>query len=383
MKLWAFSDEDLKSILRSRKEPCFLYRQETLQRSWQQLRQAFGPRVILAYAVKANPFPPLLAALAQWGASFDCASAGELQAVAPFALNRQCFFTGPAKSEEEIRLALSLGLRLHVESQEDLVQFARHAGAEVRCGLRIHPASCAFDEKQLIGGDQASAFGIDEEQVPAFMAKWRSYAERIDGLHVFTSSNQLQAEKLLDHYAGVFALGEKFSRDYRLHLNWLDMGGGLGVPYRSEDKTLDLNTLANGLHGLLNDNAWFTGQIVLEPGRWLSAPCGVYANPVRCVKSSRDQRFVICAGGINHLMRPLLTGQAFPVRLLGQDGPTKDSYVLAGPLCTALDRLGVVQLPNTPRPGDWLIFGMCGAYGWSEAMPHFLSHAPAEQIWLR
>lgn len=382
MKLWAFSDEELAPILRGKEEPCFLYRQETLQHSWQQLRAAFAPRIVLAFAVKANPFPPLLAALARWGASFDCASLGELKATAPLGRG-PCFFTGPAKSAREVQLALSLGVRVHIESEEDLAHFVRYARAQNRCGLRIHPLACSTHEESLIGGSQASAFGIDEQQLPSFMAKWRDHVALIDGLHVFTASNQLQAETLLNHYHSVFALGEKFSRDYRLRLNWLDMGGGLGVPYDPSHQTLDIEALAQGLQTLLRKNPWFTGLVVLEPGRWLSAPCGVYANPVRCVKTSRGQRFVLCAGGINHLMRPLLTGQPFPVRLLGQGGPATAPYVLAGPLCTALDRMGVVHLPEAPRPGDWLIFGMCGAYGWSEAMPHFLSRSPAEQIWLR
>jgi len=119
---------------------------------------------------------------------------------------------------------------------------------------------------------------------------------------------------------------------------------------------------------------------VMEPGRFLAASCGVYLARVIRVKESRGTRFAILEGGVNHLLRPLLTGQPFPVKAVGKSGPVR-STTLAGPLCTSLDRLGEVLLPEL-APGDLLAFGMTGAYGFTEAMAPFLSHEVPREIWV-
>src|SRR5262249_35312158 len=98
---------------------------------------------------------------------------------------------------------------------------------------------------------------------------------------------------------------------------------------------------------------------------------------------SRGVRFAVLQGGLNHLLRPQITGQPFPVRLVGGEGrPSPRATVLAGPLCTSLDRLGEADLPADLGPGDLLAFGMAGAYGATEAMGRFLSHPEAREIWV-
>jgi len=118
----------------------------------------------------------------------------------------------------------------------------------------------------------------------------------------------------------------------------------------------------------------------MEPGRFLAAPCGVYLSRVVRVKESRGVRFVILEAGVNHLLRPLLTGQPFPVRAVGAAGPLRPA-TLAGPLCTSLDRLGDVDLPEL-EPGALLAFGTVGAYGFTEAMAPFLSHPVPPEVWV-
>jgi diaminopimelate decarboxylase len=128
-------------------------------------------------------------------------------------------------------------------------------------------------------------------------------------------------------------------------------------------------------------HAWFKGELVLEPGRYLAAPCGIYLARVIRIKESRGTRFAILEGGINHLLRPLLTNEPFPVRAIGKSGALART-TLAGPLCTSLDRLGEVDLPIDLAAGDLLAFGRVGAYGFSEGMTHFLSHPVPPEIWV-
>jgi diaminopimelate decarboxylase len=166
-------------------------------------------------------------------------------------------------------------------------------------------------------------------------------------------------------------------------LEQIDLGGGLGIPYEEGRAPLDVERLGAGLAELLIANPWFEGELILEPGRYLAAECGTYLARVVRVKESRGTRFAILEGGINHLLRPALVGQAFPVRVVGKPSSpaAEEPVTLAGPLCTALDRLGDVYLPPL-EPGDLLAFGATGAYGASEAMPRFLSHPEPPELWL-
>jgi len=380
--LFAFDDASCAGLVETHGTPLFAYSGERARKGFLELRKALPERVRLAYAVKANPHHDLLGCFAALGASFDCASGGELRRVAALGLPPgRILYAGPGKRDAELALALGLGARVQAEGWEDLVRLEDLASGPVDVNLRVHPASGADESNRIIGGTGPSAFGVDEEDVPALLARARGLCKvRIRGLHVFAASNQRDAKKLLATHAMVLGMARGLHEHHSLELAQIDLGGGLGVPYAPEATPLDLAVLGDGLGELLAQHPWFSGELILEPGRFLAAACGIYLVRVLRVKESRGTRFVILEGGINHLLRPLLTGEPFPVKVIGQGGPARPA-TLAGPLCTSLDRLGEVELPEL-APGDLLAFGMTGAYGFTEAMTTFLSHEAAEEIWV-
>jgi diaminopimelate decarboxylase len=290
-------------------------------------------------------------------------------------------FAGPGKRTEELALALEMGVRVQAEGWEDLERLDRLASHEVGVNLRVHPRAGVLETSPIIGGVGPSAFGVDEEEVPTLLERAKALRQvRIQGLHVFAASNQRDAHRLLDTHAMVLELGKRLHETFGLPLEQIDLGGGLGVPYAPEEAPLELAILGQGLSELLESHAWFQGELILEPGRFLAAPCGIYLARVTRMKESRGVRFAILEGGVNHLLRPLLTGQAFPVKAIGKEGSPRLT-TLAGPLCTSLDRLGDVFLPDL-EPGDLLAFGTTGAYGFTEAMTHFLSHPVPPEVWV-
>ncbi|MCO5170874.1 MAG: hypothetical protein M9894_31485 [Planctomycetes bacterium] len=380
MSLFAFGDDDLAGLAARHGTPAFVYSAAVARAGLQRLRAALPDRVRLAYAVKANPHPELLRLFADLGASFDCASEGELRRVADLAPGR-VFFAGPGKRTAELALALEQGVRVQAEGWEDLERLDALARAPVAVNLRVHPAAGVAESNRIIGGVGPSAFGVDEEALPEVLPRAAALAHvRVRGLHVFAASNERDAAKLLATHRMVLDLGRRLTQEHGLTLEQIDLGGGLGVPYAPDEAPLDAGALGRGLGDLLREHAWFQGELILEPGRFLAAPCGVYLARVVRTKESRGARFAILEGGVNHLLRPLLTGQAFPVRAVGRDGSTA-STTLAGPLCTSLDRLGTVDLPDL-RPGDLLAFGTAGAYGFTEGMTHFLSHPVPPEVWV-
>jgi len=380
--LFAFDDVTCRQLAEAHGSPCFAYSGAAADAQFRSLRAVLPPRVRLAYAVKANPHAGLLARFASLGASFDCASIGELTRVEALKLPAgRTFFAGPGKREEELRKALALGVRVQAEGFEDLARIDALVEQETAMNLRVHPAFEIDEGNRIIGGSGPSAFGVDEEDVPALLQRAANLRHvRIRGLHVFAASNQRDASKLLAIHGAVLALAKRLQERHGLTFEQIDLGGGLGIAYAPDEAPLDLQALGHGLSELLAQHPWFSGELILEPGRFLAGPCGVYLARVVRIKESRGKRFAILEGGINHLIRPLLTGEPFPVKAVGK-GEGTQPYTLAGPLCTSLDRLGEASLPELVA-GDLLAFGTTGAYGLNEGMTHFLSHPVPPEIWV-
>ena len=380
--LFAFDDATCRHLAEAHGTPCFAYSGAIAAEQFSTLRAVLPSRVRLAYAVKANPHPGLLARFAALGAGFDCASIGELNRVEALALPAgRTFFAGPGKREAELRKALAMGVRVQAEGFEDLARIDALVDREVAVNLRVHPAFDIDEGNRIIGGSGPSAFGVDEEDVPALLQRIVSFRHvRIRGLHVFAASNQRDVSKLLAIHGAVLDLAKHLYDTHGLAFEQIDLGGGLGIPYAADQAPLDLVALGRGMAELLARHTWFSGELIMEPGRFLAGPCGVYLARVVRIKESRGTRFAILEGGINHLLRPLLTGEPFPVQAVGKGEGTM-AYTLAGPLCTSLDRLGEVLLP-TLDPGDLLAFGSTGAYGLNEGMTHFLSHPVPLEVWV-
>lgn len=383
MSLFPFADDACSALAEAHGTPLFAYHGPTAWAQFKRLRAALPESIRLAYAVKANPHPELLQLFAALGASFDCASIGELRRVAGMNLPPgRAFFAGPGKRREELELALKMKVRIQAEGWEDLARLDEISGSELAVNLRVHPSTGAEEGNRIIGGVGPSAFGIDEEQLPGILERAKDLSHvRIRGLHVFAASNQRDARKLLATHRMVLEMAARLHREHGLDLEQIDLGGGLGVAYSADQPELDVEALGRGLSQLQREHSWFKGELILEPGRFLAAPCGLYLARVVRIKESRGTRFAILEGGINHLLRPLLTGESFPARAVSKPGPLVPT-TLAGPLCTSLDRVGEADLPADLAPGDLLAFGRTGAYGLSEGMTHFLSHPVPPEIWV-
>ena len=389
MELFAFSDAQAHAIAERRGTPCFAYRLDLAAAGFHALASALPRRVILAYAVKANPAGELLSLFAGMGAWFDCASDGELERIRAAGVpGARVLYAGPGKTRAELELALAMGARVEVDGLEDLEllegllsRAPAAAKAPLAVSVRVHPAAGVAEGSRIIGGAGPSAFGVDEEALPGFLAEARRFERiRVAGLQLFAASNERDFSRLLGNHRTALSIAARMRRDAGLDLDLIDLGGGLGIPYSKDEAELDIAAFGQGLERLLEDNPWFEGKLVVEPGRWLAGPCGVYLAKVVRAKASRGETFAILEGGANHLLRPLLTGQAFPARAPGVPGEVR-ATTLAGPLCTSLDRLGSVELPPL-KAGDLVMLGQAGAYGFTEAMGSFLSHKPPAEHWL-
>lgn len=367
--------------------PLFVYDLDAVADRFQALREALPPRVDVAYAVKANPAAEVLHRVAELGLGADVASGGELSAVCRAGFDpERVVFTGPGKRDAELDAAAELPLRaVTVESlgeMERLRLAARRAGSRVRVMVR----AAGTDRGTNVIGAGNGRFGMRwVDLVEAARIADGTPELELVGMHRFEASNVLDADDLLGAARVTVEMASRLGREAGVNLDMVDLGGGLGIPYRDDDRPIDLAVLGAGLGRLLEDldrDPHVAGaRLLLEPGRYLVGPTGVYLARVIDVKTSAFGRVATIDGGIHHLLRPALVGQPHRIRLLETDAAERpiESVTVGGPLCTSLDVFArQIDLPAL-EPGDLVAILDAGAYGFTESMPFFLSHPlPAE-----
>lgn len=340
--------------------------------------------VKLWYAVKANPLSKVIQSLDNAGFNFDVASKGELEQVLAQGINSERVLnTGPAKSPKQIKHFIERGVRIFVAESLNQVRWLNEQAIAKQCQLQVLlrvQLRWPEGEKNPLGGDSLTPFGLGCDEWQALNTN--DYpALNFDGLHIFQWGNMLSSDKLAQLWSQMVAPLQQLASDLGIHLNVLDLGGGLGIPYTLDAPTLSWDALIDELAKIKRDSG--VEELWMELGRYAVGECGHYVTPIVERKLNYGQQQVILSGGINHLLRPAVTSQDFPARLLRDSTAPNQAMSLYGPLCTALDCLGEHHLPNDLNEDDWLAFSQCGAYGFTESMPYFLCHELAAEYVLQ
>ncbi|MHB8460776.1 MAG: diaminopimelate decarboxylase family protein [Candidatus Limnocylindrales bacterium] len=395
---------DLATLAETFGTPLYVYDLAVIERQVAALVAALPPAFELAYAVKANPALAVVSFLGSLGLGADVASGGELETARRARIGpSRIVVTGPGKRTDELRAAVEASVRaITVESPgelERLERLAAESGRRVPVLLRAAVPSAAQLERLRIVGDAGAGkfgMGLADLRVAAVAAARSPHLEPL-GIHAFGASNVLDAAALADHAAWVVDLGRTMAAEAGFRLRLVDVGGGLGIPYRPDERALDLDELARRLASLTErvaaDPATRGLRILVEPGRYLVGPAGTYVARIVDTKAVDGSTVAILDGGINHLLRPVLVGQEHRIRLLPRTGerltdraagaaePTR--VTIAGPLCSGLDVLAASTVMAAPRPDDLVAVLDVGAYGFTESMPLFLSHPMPAEVAIR
>jgi diaminopimelate decarboxylase len=375
--------------------PLYIYDAEQLATQYRRLRQALPAEIEIYYSIKANPHPRVISILVNEGAGCEIASGGEYvlarnAGVAP----EKIIFAGPAKEESELAYVISQGIgEIHLESFEEietLAWLARNTGTKVNVSIRINPKA-AMGGGLLMGGEP-TAFGFEEESLAEIVRRVSGCSHlKLRGLHLYTGTQILDARLLLLQWQHAVELGKQFADLTGEALQTLDLGGGLGIPYFAHEQELDLDAVADGARSLVElakaDERLALSRFVVEPGRFLAGPAGLYVARVQSVKTCRGVVFAVLNGGMNHhLAASGNLGQVirrdYPiVNLSRDDSADQSTVVVAGPLCTPIDTLGRKVTLTRPQRGDLLGILQSGAYGLTASPVNFLSHpSPAELL---
>lgn len=376
--------------------PFFVYGAGSMRRSLDALRRATQGRFHVCYSAKANPNPAVLRVLLGEGAGIEVASAAEYEAARRAgAAPHDILMAGPAKGDAELEHVIARGLaELHLEAEDEIdrvAALAERRAAPVEVSLRINPASTAAGGSMQMGG-RPTQFGIDEERLEAALARVTACPSlALKGLHLYAGTQILSADVLLRQWRHGVSLARTASRMIGRPLSTLDLGGGLGIPYAEQDGSLDLAEVEAGVARLLAEvdaAPELAGmRLIVEPGRWLAGPAGVYVARVISVKSSRGVCFAVTDGGMNHhLAASGNLGQVikrdYPLLMANRpEAPHDQPVTVVGPLCTPLDTYGRQTRLPAPQIGDLIAVMQSGAYGLSASPVGFLSHPmPAELL---
>lgn len=360
------------------------------------LRHSLGDEIGIYYSVKANPHPKIIGLFVGEGVGCEIASGGEYalarSAGAPL---ESIVFAGPGKGREELEFVVGHGIgEIHVESFDEielLDEIAVRLGKDVSVAIRMNPAAAAAGGGLLMGGGQPTVFGFEEESLPEVVRTLKRYSRlKLKGVHLYTGTQILDAGILLAHWRHAVEIARRTIELAGASVSTVDLGGGLGIPYFAHEKELDLELLGSGAKQLIAlsrfDPRMKKAKFLVEPGRFLVGPGGVYLARVRSVKNCRGTTFVVLDGGMNHnLAASGNLGQVlrrdYPFLNLSRQSGPQSTVVVVGPLCTPIDTLARKVTIPTPRPGDLIGILQSGAYGLTASPVHFLSHSlPAEVL---
>jgi diaminopimelate decarboxylase len=371
--------------------PLFVYSAAHLRNRAAQLRAAMPSLLAIHYAVKANPYAPLLKIMAGLVDGFDIASGGELGIVTGAGIDPALIsFAGPGKRDVELEAAIAAGVTLNLESEAEAARalaIGERLGVTPRLAVRVNPDFDLKGSGMKMGGG-AKPFGLDAERVPALVRQIIAAGADWRGFHIFAGSQALDADAIIETQRQTLALAAKLAEASGATLPKCNLGGGFGIPYFPGDKALDIARIGAALgeaFATLPPELAET-RFCIELGRYLVGEAGVYLTRIVDRKVSHGEVFLVTDGGLHHQLAAsgnfgTVVRRNYPVAIASRfDAPVDEEASVVGCLCTPLDRLA--DKAGFPRAevGDLIAVFCAGAYGASASPANFLGQGPAREI---
>lgn len=374
----------------------YIYDLEGLHRHAARVAGSLPAECELFYAVKANSDLPILQTLAPLVHGFEVSSGGELAWVREHFPAMPVIFSGPGKLDSELQAALDHHVDcLHVESLNELRRLgaiAARNGKTCAVLLRINLALDDLAQTSLMMGGKPTPFGIPTQQLEECLEWLRTHpAIRLRGFHFHLLSHQLDAQAHVQLLATYLNQVRQWCAQYRLAIDHINVGGGIGVNYRQPDCQFDWSGFCNDLAELLEESGLPGVRLRFELGRYITAACGYYAMQVIDIKHSYGKTFLVGRGGSHHFRTPYAQGHSHPFHVLPVESWTypfsrpavsDESVSVVGQLCTPKDLLAFDVPVEIARCGDLLVFPYAGAYAWHISHHDFLRHPHPMQWYL-
>jgi len=358
----------LSDIVKKTGTPVFVYSHKTFSDHLRKIQKAFSAvKPLICYSMKANSNLAILKLLVKQGSGLDIVSGGELfRAQKAGCQASKIVFAGVGKSEEEIEAALRYGiLFFNVESQPELEkinQVAVRMKKKAKVSIRINPAVDPKTHHHIATGKKESKFGIDMALADSIFASARKYPGiSFCAIHCHIGSQIVTGDPFVKAFRKVLEFIDRIESKYRVKIDYLNLGGGLGVIYKDE-KPQTAEVYARKILPLFKGRKF---RLVFEPGRFISANGGVLIGKVLYVKRTEVKNFAIVDAAMNDLIRPSLYEAYHDIQpLKKKTGSSKEIYDVVGPICESGDVLARERLFQKCSEGDLISVMSAGAYGY-------------------
>lgn len=362
--------------------PCYVYSKAYLHKRVKDLRNAFASYpTLICYAVKANSNLSVLKEIFQAGTGADIVSVGELERALKAGVNpMEVVYSGVGKRDDEIIRAMDVGIfSFNVESKAEihnLIRIAKAKGKTVRVSLRINPNISVKTNPKIATGLFSTKFGLVESEALELAQIIKSSAQlELKGVGCHLGSQILDLSPFGEGAEKLVALARHLM-DEGHELEFIDMGGGLGIDYQGE-QTPSLEAYAEQLIRIVKPTGL---KLLIEPGRWVVGNAGVLLNTVMATKTTPKKSFLIIDGAMNDLMRPALYEAYHGIFAVKGTSAAESKFDVVGPVCETGDIFGEDRLLPPLSTGDLVYIRSAGAYGSTMSSNYNTRGKPAEVL---
>lgn len=366
MKSLPFTKKQIEKLASEYSTPFYIYDEEAIRERAREFTDAFSWALGFKeyFAVKALPNPAILAVLKEKGLGADCSSLPELLIAERVGLRgEEIMFTSNDTPAEEFKKARSLGAIINLDDVGHLEYLEKSVGLPELICFRYNPGALASGNK-IIGDPKEAKFGLTREQLFEGYERAKKKGIKRFGLHTMRISNELRPEYFLSAAEEFFSTARAIEEKIDIEFEFLNLGGGIGIPYKPEDKGMDIGALSMGIRALY-ERAFTTSKpkIFFECGRYITGPFGYLVSRVRHVKHSHKE-YVGLDACMANLMRPALYGAYHHITVLGKEGEKAESkYDVVGSLCENNDKFAIDRMLPRVEPEDILVLHDAGAHG--------------------
>jgi diaminopimelate decarboxylase len=369
-----FTAEQLREIVAKYGTPFHLYLEEPMRANAQRLNEAFAwtPAFQEYFAVKALPNPHVMRLLADEGFGMDCSSLSELILAEKIGLKGEDIcFTANDTPAEEYKKALELGAVINLDDISHIPFLAEINGGGLpeTISFRYNPGSERGGGNEIIGYPEEAKYGMMQAHIFQAFDDAAALGAKRFGLHTMLVSNELNCDYLVDTARMMFELAAQVKEKKGIHIEFINLGGGIGIPYHPEEEAVNLEKLAEGIkeayEQILVPQGLGNIKLCMENGRMITGPYG-YLVSTAIHKKDTYKHYIGLDSCMVDLMRPALYGAYHHITVLGkEDAPAGHTYDITGSLCENNDKFAINRNLPEIEIGDIIIIHDTGAHGHS------------------
>lgn len=369
-KNFPLTEKKLREVIEKFPTPFHIYDERTIKNNFRRLKETFSwaPDFREHFAVKATPNPHIVKILAEEGAGTDCSSLAELL-ISEMAgvTGEKIILTSNDTPADEFQKAIELGAIINLDDITHIDYLEKNAGFPKCLSFRYNPADIMNEGNDIIGKPAEAKYGLTREQIfSAYEIAKNRGVERF-GLHTMVASNELGTETFLYTAKIMFELAAEIKNRLGINLEFVNLGGGFGIPYRPTEKPVDFKAVGEGIHELFNEIILPAGlekiRIATESGRAMTGNAGWLVSTVLHEKNTY-KNYIGLDSCMANLMRPAMYGAYHHITVVGKENLPHDKiYDVTGSLCENNDKFAIDR--NLPKIeiGDILVIHDTGAHG--------------------